>query len=229
MILIINSSKRRARELSELLRIMGYLAYPILPRELGREMSLAYRAAVISGEEGFADLREFVREIRAYSRSLPLFLISDSEEYEKLFTRRLSSLTSPAELIGKIREELKALALPLPGEYRATGFFASVDSVTPSFLGKSIKFTHTETMILRYLIASYPTPKSASEILLHAFRQSKLPEPASVRTQISCMNKKLRESEGRSLIEFIPDLGYRLIAPAEHQYSLRSQGTELKI
>ncbi len=228
MILIINPSKRRARELSELLRIMGYLAFPILPREFGSEISPSYRAAVIATEDGFADLEDFVKLTRSYSRSLPLFLISDKREHEGLFMRRFPSAVSPAGLIKGIRDELSRRSLPSPGEYRGAGFFASVDSPTVSFLGRSIKFTHTETMILRYLVSSYPTPKSAREILYHAFRQSKLPEPSSVRTQISCMNKKIRECEGRSLIEFIADGGYRLIAPSERPFSfaLSNDGRE---
>jgi DNA-binding winged helix-turn-helix (wHTH) protein len=222
MILIIHPLKRRARELSELLRIMGYLAYPILPREFGSEFSQAYRAAVIATDTGFADLEEFIGEIRSYSRSLPLFMIGEDTSSEGLFMRRFASTVSPAVLIKGIREELTVRSLPEIGVYRGSGFFASVDSPTVSFLGRSIKFTHAETMILRYLISSYPTPKSAKDILLHAFRPSKLPEPSSVRTHISCMNKKIRKSEGRPLIEFIADTGYRLSAPSERQFSYAS-------
>ncbi len=225
MILIINPSKRRARELAELLRIMGYLAYPILPGELGSEYSPAYRAALIFADSGLYDIEEFVERIRSYSRALPLFMIGDGAEGKGLFMRRFPSDVSPAVLIKGIRSELEGRSLPDIGDYRGSGFFASVDSPTVSFLGRSIKFTHTETMILRYLISSYPTPKSAKDILLHAFRLSRLPEPTSVRTQISCMNKKIRESEGRSLIEFVADSGYRLSAPSDKPFSYLSESS----
>ena len=73
--------------------------------------------------------------------------------------------------------------------------------------------TRTEAMILRYLIARYPQPVSCKEIVKYAFRQSRAPEPSSVRTHVSLMNKKAESTIGKKIITFVPRRGYIVITP----------------
>ena len=213
MLLIINSQRKRAVRLSEALRLMGYLSYPMLPSEIGAKISPQFKAGIIFLDGKIADLGALIRTVRAYNRSLPLFLVGDGEYPKNEILMSLPDDLSGAATVKAIISELQKRELPLPGDYRALGFIASVDSPTVTYFGTPLRLTRSETMILRYLIASYPTPRSAKDILSYAYRQSKLPESGCVRTQLSCMNRKLREASGRAMTEYIPERGYRLISP----------------
>ncbi|MBR2930344.1 MAG: winged helix-turn-helix domain-containing protein [Clostridia bacterium] len=85
------------------------------------------------------------------------------------------------------------------GSYTGGGIDASVDAAGVFCSGERIPLTRTETMIVRYLIHRSPRSATAEEILAHAFRQTRAPEPTSVRTHISIINKKFRETVGRPL------------------------------
>ena len=82
-----------------------------------------------------------------------------------------------------------------------------------NYFDTRINFTKTEAMILRYLIRSYPLPKNAESILKYSFRPSRTPEPASIRTHISIMNKKLEAATGRRMIILEPGRGYLITTP----------------
>ena len=68
-------------------------------------------------------------------------------------------------------------------------------------------------MILRYLIAYYPTPQSAKRIVKYAYKPTKKPEISSIRTHISVMNKKFRELTGRNLLLSLDKEGYVVSTP----------------
>ena len=68
-------------------------------------------------------------------------------------------------------------------------------------------------MILRYLIASYPTPQSAKKLVKYAYKPAKKPEVSSIRTHISVMNKKFREATGKNLCLAIDKQGYVISTP----------------
>ena len=213
MLLIINSQKKRAVGLSDALRLMGYLSCPLTPSEIGAKMSPAFKAAIIFSGSGIADPEALIRTVRTYNRSLPLFLIGEGDYPENEILKTLPVDSSATATVKTVTSELKKRGLPLPGDYRALGFCATVDLPTATYFGTPIGLTRSETMILRYLIASYPAPRSAKDILSYAYRQSRLPESGCVRTQLSCMNRKLREATGHAMTEYIPELGYRLTSP----------------
>lgn len=211
MILIINSKRRHAVALAEIFRIMGYLAYPILPSEIGSEMSLSYHAAILMEPESLPDPIGFKKAVCQYNSSLPLFALTEKSWESNIFNMQFQKDTTPAVLVNKISNYLNENGLTNIGLYRIAGIDASVSLSSPTYLGKTLGFTKTEAMILRYFAASYPNFESASQILKHSFRQSRLPDEGNVRTQISCMNKKFRELTGNTLTEFQPGRGYRIL------------------
>ena len=103
--------------------------------------------------------------------------------------------------------------LPLSAHYRLAGIDASCSNERVDVFDKAIAFTKTETMILRYLIAYYPTPQSAKRIVKYAYKPTKKPEISSIRTHISVMNKKFREKFGHSLISASEGGGYTVLTP----------------
>ena len=100
-----------------------------------------------------------------------------------------------------------------PGNYELAGFNASINLAHPKYLYKALPFTKSETMILRVLIRTYPLPTAAKTILKYAFRQSRTPDIANVRTHISVMNKKFREIANRNVITFSMQEGYKILTP----------------
>ena len=81
-------------------------------------------------------------------------------------------------------------------------------------MGRAVRMTKTELMILRYLLAAYPTPRGVSEILKHAYRSGRMPEAGAVRTEISIINRKLYGIADRKIIKRTED-GYVISAPTE--------------
>jgi DNA-binding response OmpR family regulator len=113
----------------------------------------------------------------------------------------------------RLIEYCDAHELPIPGHYTALGIDVSADLEGATYLWQPLPFTKTECMILRFLIRAYPTPVNAERILKYAYRPSRRPDAANIRTHVSIMNKKFRELTGRSLIEAEFGEGYRIVAP----------------
>ena len=99
------------------------------------------------------------------------------------------------------------------GEYFLAGFDASSNNVGVNYFYDKLDLTKTEAMILRFMIRKYPVPVSCKEIVKYAFKQSRAPEPTSIRTHISLMNKKLENITSRKMITFVPRRGYVIITP----------------
>ena len=99
------------------------------------------------------------------------------------------------------------------GCYSLAGIDAGCDLPRPKFFENELKLTKTEAMILRYLIRIYPRRAGAKEILLHAFKSGAKPEPASVRTHISVMNKKFKAEYSRAVVSSSEEGGYTVLTP----------------
>ena len=216
MILIINPSKKLARSISDTFYHMGILSYGTTPTEALSEISALYRAVLIISPEDFPDARDFVQRIKRYKSDIPLFAlcakdhpVSYFEYFDCIFT---NSIFTPA-LSQKMVEYAKENGHSEIGDYRLSGINASWDHLGVSCFARQIKLTKTETMILRYLIKSYPLPVNAESILKYAFRPSRAPETASIRTHISGMNKKFEEIFGRKMITLVPHEGYLILTP----------------
>lgn len=214
MILIISSTKKKAQAISDIFYYMGVLSYAATPSEALSEISSLYRALIILDPEELADAEDYLSRIRSYSSKIPIFTLSDGKDslhnsFDGVFENSIYSST----LIERIAYYQKQHALPLSAHYRLAGIDASCYLKHVKAFDDLIGFTKTETMILRYLIASYPIPQSSSEIIKYSFKPSRRPELTSIRTHISVMNKKFREVRGRNLFLSIPGEGYVVATP----------------
>lgn len=216
MVLIIDTAKRNARAVSDIFYYMGILSYAVTPAEALSEASTEYKAALILEPENLPDVEDYVKRLKSYSYKLPVFAITDSELPRStldLFDGHFKDSMYSSEIAEGIITYQAQRGLPIIGCYRLAGIDASCDINDISAFGKSLGFTKTEKMILRYLISSYPTPKSAASILKYAFKPSRKPEVASIRTHVSVMNKKFRQIRGRNLFLGIPAAGYVVSTP----------------
>ena len=216
MLLIIGQSKRTARAVSDTFHHMSILSYGATPHEALSEVSDVYRAVLILYPEGFPDITDYVTRIKSYNSCLPIFGLTAEappSHYPDLFDgvfTRAEFTPALAERIIRYAEENRLARI---GDYFLAGFDASRNIVGVNYFYTKINLTKTEAMILRYLIRSYPVPQSANDILKYAFRQSRQPDPASIRTHLSLMNKKFENTIGRKMVVHEPGEGYRIITP----------------
>lgn len=215
MILVISTSKKNARALSDMFYYMGILASGHTPTEALSEISTAYRAVIVLNPATLPDKRDFLQRIRSYTLSVPCFAVtSEPDEIDRMiFDDVLGGSVYAPKIYSKIIEYSEAHRLPKPGKYKIAGIDASCDLSTSTYFTHSLKFTRTENMILRAMIRIYPNPMRAKEILKYAFRPSKLPDISNIRTHISVMNKKFREITERNLIILEPGKGYLILTP----------------
>lgn len=207
MILFIDNSLERAQTAAEIFNFMGIISLGKAPKEALSEINNRYRAVIISHPEATADIEALVRNLRQLSLGAPIFALT-SERAAKIRSAEIFCLfddtffvSEPStEIYAAVVRCIKDRGLPMPGEYKLSGIDASVNLDTVYYFNKPLTFTKTETMILRYLLRSYPLPVSAAEILAHAYKPGKTPEVANVRTHVSIINKKFRHAFGRNII-----------------------------
>ena len=214
MVLIISSSKKRAQLINDIFYYMGVISHAVTPSEAYSEFSGIYRAALVIEPDGLPDVEGFVTKLRSYAFNVPVFAISDAGNYKKeIFDGSFRGSIYSSTLIEEIVRYQSEHLLPLSAHYRLAGIDASCTNERVSVFDKAISFTKTETMILRYLIAYYPTPQSAKRIVKYAYKPTKKPEISSIRTHISVMNKKFRELTGKNLFLAMDKEGYVVATP----------------
>ena len=214
MVLIISASKKKAQVISDIFYYMGVVSYAASPKEALSEISSLYRAALILDPEELPDEESFAEKLRSYTSSVPIFAISDSEKYNAdIYDGRFKNSIYSSTLVEEIVRYQNERKLPLTAHYRLAGIDASCDSERVKVFDKATSFTKTETMILRYLIAAYPSPQNAKSIVKYAYKPTKKPELASIRTHISVMNRKFRELTGKNLFVGIEKEGYVVSTP----------------
>ena len=213
MVLIINQTKRHASAMSEMLHIMGILAHASTPADSLSEISICYRAIIIIAPDTLPDKKDFAAKLRSYASMIPIFAISDSADCDGIFDMSFEKNTGAAVVASEIAGYQRKNGLPVIADYRLSGIDAVPSGSSISYFDRKLPFTKTETMILRYLIRSYPIPQNPKSILTHAFRPSRTPEESNIRTHISIMNKKFRNIVGRNLIVRHPDMGYIILTP----------------
>lgn len=216
MLLIISQSKKNAKAVSEAFHYMSILSYGATPHEALSEISNLYRAILILDPASFPDIADYVNRIRSYHSSIPLFALIGNREalrYSELFDACFTQSSFTPALAEKIISFANENNLASIGSYHLGGFDASSKTVGVYYFYTKIDLTKTEAMILRYLIRSYPQPKKTDNILKYAFRPSRAPEPSSIRTHLSLINKKLEKAIGKRMIGFEPGRGYVVLTP----------------
>ena len=214
MVLVISSSKKKAQLVSDIFYYMGVISYAATPVEALSEFSGIYRAALVIEPNELPDQDEFVYKLHSYARSVPVFAISDADhQVSKAFDGSFANSIYSSTLVEEIVRYQSERELTLTAHYRLAGIDASCTSERVALFDKTVAFTKTETMILRYLIASYPTPQSAKRIVKYAYKPTKKPEISSIRTHISVMNRKFREIAGKNLCLSVDKEGYVICTP----------------
>lgn len=216
MLLIINPSKKITRSVSETFYYMGILSYGATPTEGLSEISALYRAVLIISPEDFPDVSDYVKRLKAYKADIPIFAVCGKENsyiFADIFDEVFAKPTFSASLAERIISHANKRKFARIGDYRLAGLDASADFPVPLYFDSKVRLTKTETMILRYLIRSYPLPVNSTNILKYAFRPSRAPESASVRTHISIINKKFEDQAQRRMITLIPHEGYMILTP----------------
>lgn len=216
MLLIISNNKRIAKSIQETFHYMSILSYGATKHEAFSEISGIYRALLIVDPDSFPDINDYVNRIKSYNSKIPIFALSDSEEktfypdiFDKVFTRHSMTPLLASKIISYANQNNRAKI----GDYRLAGIDASSNRVGVGYFDKNVGLTKTEAMILRYLIRSYPIPQNAEKIIKYAFKSSRAPEPASIRTHISVMNKKFETTFDKRLIVHAPEKGYLILTP----------------
>ena len=213
MILVISKSKAEAIGVSEMLHIMGILAYPETPMGALSEINLAYRGILVMSPDSLPDPSDYLKRLRTYHKTAPIFAISDSNNGYGIIDKIFAKNTKASEIAKEIIAFQKANGLAPIGEYRFAGILAESYSPMVAYFDKRLPLTKTEAMIVRYLIRLYPAPQDAKAIISHAFKQSRAPMETSVRTFISLINKKFKSIAGRNLIIHYPAEGYVILTP----------------
>ena len=219
MVLIIHTSRSKARDISDIFYYMGVVSYATTPAEAISEVARGYRAALVVDAELLPDAKIFVDKLRSYNMQMPIFAISDDETtarhdiFDGVYPNDIYSSTLVEEIV---RFQVER-GLPVTSQYRLAGIEASCNAAVVSVFERALIFTKTETMILRYMISAYPTPKDTKSILKYAFKPLRKPEESSIRTHISVMNKKFSRLAGVPLTFPSLEVGYVIATPELRQ------------
>lgn len=221
MLIITDFNKERREALAELYHFMGVLTLAVSPNEVKNSIEPGANAILFASIDGIDRGADILREIRTYT-SIPIFAITDT--VISGFDRTFSRLESYPAILEGIREHGNGGRARQVGDYEGCGICVSAFTKESSFLGEPLPLTKSEIMILRYIVAIHPRPASAEGILKYAFRPSRSPELAGVRTHLSVMNKKFREAFGRCLISSDEHDGYRLSLISEMESMRAARG-----
>ena len=217
MILVVDKSKKRADTVGEILYYMGILSSVKTPKD-ALCPDTKYRAIVVIEPGEIINPEQLVKGMRSFYGNIPIIaLYKEKEQVSKDadFDAALPFDIYSSVLIKRIAEICISRGLDTPGRYTLMGIDASCNLQRPKLYDTPLPFTKTETMILRFLMLSYPKSQSAKNILKFAYKEKRRPELSGVRTHICIINRKFRELKGRNLIESVPEKGYLILTPSE--------------
>lgn len=211
MILVVSRSKGLAQTVCEILKTMGYITECVTPEEALVRLERRHRGVLVLGRNLYADIGELVAGLRRLGGDVPIFAVRD--DFDPVNYRIFDRVYANSVYSSAIVEDFISLAVergltPI-GEYRLLGIDATVGSGRVEFLGCPISLTKTEITVVRYLIATYPHCSRATDVLSFAFKPSRRPTEAGVRTHISAINRKAVAATGEPLI-IQGDAGYTL-------------------
>lgn len=214
MLLIIDKSKSKAETISDMFNFMGILSYGTSADTAISEIYTRHRAIIFIHPEKIGNTPELVRLMKTYSLDASVFAVCSESEmaygselnslFDAIFPDNALSSKTLLDIIAYVTDIGKE---PL-GSYRIAGIEASVQNPYITYFDNPVNLTKTESMILRFLIASYPLPQAARCVLKYAFRSGRIPETSSIRTHISAINRKFKSIMGRSVISFTGGEGY---------------------
>lgn len=211
MLMIISNASEEANRLAETFSRMGLLAVGMTAEEALGEPMASYAAILLAFTSGAAEAtgaRELEALFAKNACTPPLFALGDAPNLPLALEGAYPRAAYAPSILSDMTERLAAKGRRKLGAYRLGELDASAELPTPALRGEPLPLTRTETMIVRALLRAYPMALSAERILRYAFRQSRLPCPASIRTHVSIINKKCRINEGRNIIASKNECGY---------------------
>lgn len=211
MILVISSSSSLGAVYTNALRFFGLIAYQEVPTRALSEISPATSAVLIISPHLLADEADFVKRIKSYNKSVPVFAIRDAEH--SAYELCIPSAASGSEAYLAMQDYMKSVGLKPLGLYKLAGLDVSIGQRVQSYSFLDIKFTETELFILRYLIKTFPIRQGARDIIKYAYPKSALSSDAVIRTHISKINRKFEALTGRYLINSVSGEGYIIDTP----------------
>ncbi len=214
MILIISRDAESRQTAAEIFHYMGILSECVSIQEALRKAGPMHRAVLMVGKSVLPDPVDYIKRLRAYVGEAPIFALREDigEDNYGVFDAVYANSVYSSTVVAEMQRLAKARGLTAPGDYRLAGIDACCDITDVLFLGKSLGLTKTESMIMRYLIITYPKGVKPKEILKHAFKANRLPEESGVRTHISSINKKFESLRGHYIICSEKD-GYKILTP----------------
>ena len=217
MLLIIDRSQRDAEAIRDICYYLGILSEITTPDKASFDISNRFRAVLVIEPESIVFPERLIESMRIYSLGAPVFALikngCGNEGLLKLFDGIFDRDGFGCDGINAIISYQRERGQRTLGDYRLMGIDASTDTKEATFFDDPIGFTKTETMILRYLISCYPNHACSTDILKFSFKASRMPEPSSIRTHISVINKKFLRIAGRPLIVSEARVGYRITTP----------------
>ena len=219
MLLIIDKKRSDANTVSDIFKYMGIVSYGTTPENAALEFSNRHKAILFIRPELNKATEDLIKSFKTYSLDTSVFAVINNKlpgtEYENsiisLFDKTFAEDTSSSKLICEIAEYQAATKRSSVGVYRIAGIDASMSNTVLQYFDIPVSLTKTETMILRFLIASYPLAKSSREILKYSFRSGKTPDPASIRTHVSSINSKFLKATQKRIISNEHSIGYSVI------------------
>ncbi len=209
MVLIISQSAKRAAAYRDMLYYMGIPSETMIGN-VPHNTALRYRMGLIISDDREIE-KEYIKRLKLTLGKLPLFSVGNAKNEDGVLYAFPKSATAN-EIIKKGEKMIEALALTPVCEYALFGIDASAKNESVSYFGKRIHLTKSELLILRTLIAAYPSSLKASEILKIAFKESRAPMASSVRTHISMINKRFNLAFDNKII-FSENGGYKIKNP----------------
>lgn len=217
MVIVISSTPSQGTAYANALRYFGLVAFQETPMRALSEISPRISAVLITTPGAIADEKDYVKRIKSYNRSVPVFAIRDSsdEAYDCCIPRDSSvSLVYEA-----MQEYIKSKGSRPLGVYKLAGLDVSIGQRIQSYSFLDIKFTETELFIIRLLIRSFPIRQTAKQIIRYAYPKNCLSCEAVVRTHISKINKKFSKLTERHLITSEMRAGYIIDTPMKPEIS----------
>ena len=218
LLLVIGKSRSDANAVSDIFNYMGIVSHGTTPDLASYEFSNRHRAVIFIHPEEIGSIDELIRSARAYSLNSLIFAIRPSGEVSSISEREIYSRFDEvfsdedisSDMLCRIINAQGERGKPTLGSYRLAGLDASVNLDAVSYFDTRVTLTKTETMILRFLIASYPVKRSSRDVLKYAFRSGKISEPAGIRAHICSINAKLLSAVGKHTVVSDRGLGYYL-------------------
>ena len=164
MLLIIDSTQSGATTAADIFNFMGVVSYGTTPKRANTEFRNRHRAILFIHPERMTCPKDLVELARTYSLDMPIFAIIDDSldsELIPLFDKVFPDGLISSKIVYDILTYQTNKGNEAIGTYRLAGIEASVHNQKTTYFDIPISLTKTVTMVLRYLIASYPIARKA--------------------------------------------------------------------